>query len=395
MQTSESVERFETIVVGGGQAGLSVGYQLARRGLPFVIVDAGERIGDAWRGRWDSLRLFTPARYDGLAGMRFPAPAHSFPTKDEMADYLEAYAARFDLPVRTGVRVDRLSRNGSGFVVTSGTRRFEADNVVVAIGSWQRPRVPALAAQLRPAIVQLHSADYRNPGQLQDGDLLIVGAGNSGAEIALDAASGRRVWLSGRDVGHVPFRIESFAARFFLPLVLRGAFHRVLTVRTPMGRRKRSEVFSHGLPLVRTKPDDLAAAGVERVPKVAAVRDGLPVLEDRRVLDPANVIWCTGFDPALDWIDLPGVAHDDPVTERGVVADQPGLYFVGLLFQYAVSSAMVHGLARDAGHVADHIAARAAEREGFEPSDEVDPRHTISSRARSAAPAPLRVSGSD
>ena len=351
-------ERVETIVVGGGQAGLSVGYQLARRGLPFVILEAGDRIGDAWRTRWDSLRLFTPARYDALAGMPFPAPPHSYPSKDDMADYLEAYAARFELPVRTGTRVDLLSRNGTGFAVTAGERRFEADNVVVALGSWQRPRVPPPAAELDPGIVQLHSAAYRNPGQLQDGGVLLVGAGNSGAEIALDVAGGRRVFLSGRDVGHVPIRIESYSARFILPLILRGLFHRVMTVRTPMGRKKRPEVFAHGLPLVRIKPDDLAAAGVERVARVAGVHDGLPQLEDGRVLDVANVIWCVGFDPALDWIDLPGVAHDDPVTERGVVVDQPGLYFVGLLFQYSVSSAMIHGLARDANHVAGHIAAR-------------------------------------
>jgi putative flavoprotein involved in K+ transport len=357
MRIAEEPERVQTIVVGGGQAGLSVGYQLARRGLPFVILDAGERIGDAWRSRWDSLRLFTPARYDGLAGMPFPAPAHSYPSKDEMADYLEAYAARFELPVRTGMRVDRVSRNGTGFVVTSGERRLEADNVVVAVGSWQRPRVPPLAAELDPRIVQLHSADYRNPGQLQEGDVLLVGAGNSGAEIALDACSGRRVWLSGRDVGHVPIRIESFAARIVLPLILRGLFHRVLTMRTPMGRRKRREVLSHGLPLVRTKPHDLTAAGIERVPRVAGVRDGLLRLEDGRVLDVANVVWCTGFEPAFDWIDVPGIARDDPITDRGVVAGQPGLYFVGLLFLYAVSSAMIHGLARDANHVARHIAA--------------------------------------
>jgi len=220
----------------------------------------------------------------------------------------------------TGVRVDWLSRNGTGFVLTSGERRFEADNVLVAIGSWQRPRVPALAAQPHPGIVQLHSADYRNPGRLQDGDLLIVGAGHSGAEIALDAAGGRRIWLSGRDVGHLPFRVETFAARFIVPLVVRGVFHRLLTVRTPMGRKKRSQVFSHGLPLVRTEPSDLDAAGVERVSRVAGVHDGLAQLEDGRVLDVANVIWCSGFDPGLDWIDLPGVAHDDPVTEREIVA---------------------------------------------------------------------------
>ena len=358
MPAAETTERVETIVIGGGQAGLSVGYELARRGRPFVILDAGDRIGDSWRRRWDSLRLFTPARYDGLAGMRFPAAPHHFPSKDEMADYLEAYAARFELPVRTGVRVDRLSRNGSGFVAASGARRFEADNVVVAMSSWQRPRVPRLAAELDPDIVQLHSAHYRNPGQLRDGDLLLVGAGNSGAEIALDAARGRRVWLSGRDVGHVPFRIESLAGRLFVPLVLRGLFHRVLTVRTPMGRKKRAEALSHGLPLVRTKPADLAASGIERVPRVVGVRRGRPELEDGRVLDVANVVWCTGFDPDLDWVDLPDVARDDPATERGIVADQPGLYFVGLLFLYSVSSAMVHGLARDAEHVAKHIASR-------------------------------------
>ena len=352
-------EHVETVVVGGGQAGLSVGYQLARRGLPFVILDAGHRVGDSWRGRWDSLRLFTPARYDGLAGLRFPAPRHSYPTKNAMADYLESYATRFELPVRLGVDVDRVARNGAGFVVTAGERRLLADNVVVAVGSWQRPRVPDYAAGLDPSVVQLHAAAYRNAEQLQDGDVLVVGAGNSGAEIALDAVrSGRRVWLSGRDVGHIPIRIESFAARFVLPLILRGLFHRVLTTRTPMGRRKRPEVFAHGLPLVRTKPEDLGAAGIERVSRVVGVRDGLPELEDGRVLDAANVLWCTGFGPGIDWLDIPGVAHDDPVTERGVVPRQPGLYFVGQLFLYSVSSAMIHGLARDARHVAAHIASR-------------------------------------
>jgi putative flavoprotein involved in K+ transport len=361
MPIAEQAEHVETIVIGGGQAGLSVGYQLARRKRPFVILDASERVGDAWRRRWDSLRLFTPARYDGLAGMPFPAPAHHYPTKDEMADYLEAYAERFGLAVRTGVRVDRLSRSDHGFTVASGARRFEADNVVVAISSWQRPRVPRFATELDPGIVQLHSSEYRDPGQFTDGDLLLVGAGNSGAEIALDAATDRHVCLSGRDVGHVPFRIESLAGRLLTPIVLRGVFHRVLTVRTPIGRRKRAEALVHGLPLIRTRPHDLAAAGVERVPRVTGVRDGRPLLEDGRVLDVANVVWCTGFDAGRDWIEIPGVAPEDPTTDRGVVADQPGLYFVGSLFLYAVSSGMVHGLARDAEHVVRHIAARCGE----------------------------------
>jgi putative flavoprotein involved in K+ transport len=352
-------ERVETVVVGGGQAGLSVGYHLARRGLPFVILDANERIGDSWRSRWDALRLFTPARHDGLDGMSFPASRHSFPTKDEMADYLEAYAARFELPVRTGVRVDRLARNGGPFVVASHDLRFEADNVVVAMSNWQRPRRPAFAKELDPAVVQLHAGEYRNPSQLREGGVLVVGAGNSGAEIALEVARAHPTWLSGRNTGHVPFRIEGVAARLALTdIVLRLAFHRVLTVKTPMGRKVRSKILSHGMPLVRTKPKELVAAGVERVRRTVGVRDGLPLLEDGRVLEVANVLWCTGFAPDFAWIDLPVLGEHGPMHERGIVKDEPGLYFVGLTFLYAASSSMLHGVGRDAKRIAEAIASR-------------------------------------
>jgi putative flavoprotein involved in K+ transport len=216
-ERSETPERIETIVIGGGQSGLAAGYHLTRQARPFMILDANERIGDSWRKRWDSLRVFTPARLDGLPGMPFPAPASSFPTKDEVADYLAAYAARFDLPVRTGVRVDRLSRFGDRFVVTSGDRRFEADNVVVAPGAYHNPRVPVFAPELDPAIVQLHSSEYRNPSQLQGGGVLVVGAGNSGAEIALEVSRGHRTWLSGRDTGHEPARAGSGPDRLVTP----------------------------------------------------------------------------------------------------------------------------------------------------------------------------------
>ena len=355
-------ECFETVVIGGGQAGLSVGYHLARRGVPFVILDANTRIGDSWRNRWDSLRLFTPARYNGLDGMPFPGAAHSFSTKDEVADYLEAYAARFELPVRTGVKVDRLSRkgtNGGGFVVTAGAQRFDADNVVVAMSSYQRPRVPVFAAELDPGVVQLHSAEYRNPFQLQDGGVLVVGAGNSGAEIGLEVAAGHPTWLSGKESGHVPFRIESPAARYlFQPLLFRFIGHRVLTVDTPIGRKMRPKLLSHGAPLVRVKPKDLAAGGIERVARTVGARDGLPVLADQRVLEVANVLWCTGFSPDFSWIDLPVFGKTEPRHHRGIVAEEPGLYFVGLLFLYAMSSGFLPGIGRDADHIAQHIASR-------------------------------------
>jgi putative flavoprotein involved in K+ transport len=363
MDDARGSEQLETVIIGGGQAGLSTGYHLARRGLPFVILDANERIGDSWRKRWDSLRLFTPARFSGLSGMPFPAPAQSFPTKDEVANYLESYASRFELRVRTGVRVDGLSRNGDRFVVASGDRRLEAENVVVAMATYQIPFAPPFAPDLDPGIVQLHAGRYRNPSRLQDGGVLVVGAGNTGAEIALDVVGGHATWLSGRDTHHVPFRIETAAARhLFLPLILRFVGHHVLTVNTPIGRRVRRKVLSRGAPLVRVKPKDIAAAGIERVPRVVGVRDGLPVLEDRRVLEVANVIWCTGFRPDFSWIDLPvfGEEDEEPAHYRGVVANEPGLYFVGLLFLYAMSSAFLPGVGRDAKYIAKHIASREA-----------------------------------
>ncbi len=361
MDGNRGAERAETVIIGGGQAGLAVGYHLARRDRPFVILEANRRVGDSWRKRWDSLRLFTPARHDGLPGWPFPALPWSFPTRDEMADYLEAYAARFELPVRTGVRVERLSRDDDGtYVVAAGERRFEADHVVLAAGAYQSPSVPAFAAKLDPGIVQLHSSQYRGPSQLRAGGVLVVGAGNSGAEIALEAALGHPTWLSGRGTGHIPFRIDGLASRLLLePLVLRFVFHRVLTVRTPIGRRARPKIVSRGGPLIRIKPEDLAAAGIERVARVAGVRDGLPALEDGRVLEVANVVWCTGFRHDFSWIDLPGIGQDGPVQQRGVVAGEPGLYVVGLHFLYSLSSAMIHGVGRDADHIAKQIAARA------------------------------------
>lgn len=352
--------RIDTVVIGAGQAGLSVGYHLARRGIPFVILESNDRIGDTWRRRWDSLRLFTPAQFDGLVGMPFPAPAHSFPTKNEMADYLEAYAARFNLPVRTGIKVTKVTKEGGKYIVFADNLRFEADQVVVAMATFQQRRVPPFASELDATIVQLHSSEYRNLSQLRDGGVLVVGAGNSGAEIAIEAArGGHATWISGRDTGHVPFRITGLAARLILfRLVLRVLFHRVLTVATPIGRRVRGKMLHAGGPLIRVRPQDLAKAAIQRVPRTAMVKNGRPVLEDGRVLNVANVVWCTGFHPGFSWIDLPVLdEHGQPRHLRGVTSER-GLYFVGLHFLYAMSSTMIHGVDRDAEHIANVIAAR-------------------------------------
>lgn len=364
LDSATNAEHFDVIVIGGGQAGLSVGYYLRQQGLRFVILDASDRIGDAWRQRWDSLRLFTPAKLDGLVGMRFPAPPNAFPTKDEMADYLEAYAVRFDLLVRTHSRVERLSERDGVYVVRTADREFTADQVVVAMASYQRRRIPSFAAGLRPDIVQLHSDAYRSPAQLREGGVLLVGAGNSGAEIAVELVGNHHVWIAGRYTGEAPFRMDGLAARAFLArFLLRVVFHRVLTIKTPMGRKARPAVMLRGTPLIRVKSKDLVAAGIERVPRVSGVRDGLPALEDGRILDVANVIWCTGFDCGFSWIDLPVLGSDgEPMHEAGVVPGAPGLYFVGLHFLYAMSSSMIHGVGRDAQRIVKVLASRARER---------------------------------
>ncbi len=233
------------------------------------------------------------------------------------------------------------------------------------MSTFQRPTTPDFARQMDHRVVQLHSLEYRNPAQLAPGGVLVVGAGNSGAEIAMEAArGGHAVWLSGRDVGEAPFRLDTFWARHLLaPFLFRVVFHRLLTIDTPMGRRARPTFTTMGHRLIRVKSQDLTSAGVERVARLRGVKDGLPQTVDGRVLDVANVVWCTGFNPGFSWIQLPVFdASGAPTQRRGVVDSVPGLYFIGLNFLYAVSSTMIHGAARDAEFVAKAIVKRAVER---------------------------------
>ena len=358
MSSTLDLEQHETIVIGGGQAGLTAGYHLARRGRPCLILDANERIGDAWRKRWDSLRLFTPALFSRLPGLPLPAPAWSFPTKDEMADYLESYAERFELSVRNGVTVDRLSKAGGRFVVSAGESRFEAEHVIVATGAHRIQKVPAFASELDPRIVQLHSSEYLNPLQLQEGDVLLVGAGNSGAELSVELARGRHCVLAGPKVGEIPVRHGTLPGNLGFR-VFRFLGHRVVKTDTPIGRKLGAKLGDKPDPLIRTRSKEILAAGVERVGRVVGVDGGRPVLEDGRVLDVANVVWCTGFRTDFGWIDLPVFDEaGDPRHVRGVVESEPGLYFLGLVFQYSFSSDVLPGRGRDAAFIAKHIAAR-------------------------------------
>jgi putative flavoprotein involved in K+ transport len=348
-QTCE--QHFDTVVIGGGQAGLAMGYYLARQDRDFVILDAGDSVGETWRNRWDSLRLFTPAFHDGLPGMPFPAPGNYFPTKDETADYLEAYAKKFALPVRFGRYVDSLARHGEGYLVSAGYEHYVTEHVVVATGPYQHPKIPDFAVRLDPENVQLHSSAYRNPDQLPEADVLVVGAGNSGAEISVDLAATRHSYLSGRNAGYIPVGLIHNHLSLWL------ADH-VLTTDTWLGRKMTEAHRDQGAPLVRLKPKEIAAAGVELVPRVEGVVGGKPHLADGQVLDVDVVVWATGFRFDFGWIELP--IFDDggyPVHHRGVVDAAPGMYFLGLPFQHTPTSEHVGGVGNDARHISEHIAS--------------------------------------
>jgi len=353
-------ERIDTVVIGGGQAGLAAGYYLTQQKRDFVILDAHDQAGDSWRKRWDSLRLFTPTGFNDLPGMPFPQSANRFPTKDEMADYLESYMARFQLPMLFNTKVNELARECDTYLIAAGTLRLKANHVIVATGAHPTPRVPVFASQLDPTINQFHSVAYRNPSQLRYSAVLVVGAGNSGVEIALELASRHAVWLAGRDTGFIPANYGKFS--YELGVILFKTLMRRLTVDTPPGRWivKRAREFTGGHPVVGIAPEDLLRAGMERVPHVTDVNNGKPVLEDGRVLDVANVIWATGFMRDYRWIKLPIFdAKGDPIHHRGVVQTEPGLYFTGLPFQSSVLSGLVAGADVDAKYVAKQIHLRA------------------------------------
>lgn len=361
-----SNESFDTIVIGGGQAGLAAGYCLAQHGENFIILDGQPRTGDAWRNRWDSLRLFTPSQFNSLPGKLFPKPDNYFPTKDEVADYLEGYAQQFDLPIRHNTKVEELKRESDGYGIIAGASSFHAKNVIIATGPYQSPHIPSFARELEPSVLQLHSSSYCNPSQIPVESVLVVGAGNSGAEIALDLSkAGKHVWLAGRDVGKLP--VNSGIGRIFNGKLFWFIASRVLSIDTPIGRKMKQRMSHHGVPLGHARRETIAQAGVELVLRVAGIHSGKPQLEDNQVLPVEAVIWATGFHPNFNWIRLP--IFDETGYPRhvcGVAQEAPGLYLVGLLFQRALSSALLGGVGADAAYIVEQIRHNRTKINSFE-----------------------------
>jgi putative flavoprotein involved in K+ transport len=345
----------DTVVIGAAQAGLAMGYHLKRAGREFVLLEANARVGDSWRQRYDSLRLFSLPKYASLPGWPIPVPGYA--TRDEMADYLQAYAVRFSLPVRTATPVRRVISEGDALRVSTPHGDYVAHNVIVATGEHRRPFVPALAEELDPRIRQLTSLEYRNPAQFAPGPVLVVGAGNSGTDVALDAAAaGHQTFLAGRHPGQVPFDIDSRRGQLAVPLVM-FAFRHVLTLRTPMGRKVHAKSAGHGVNLVRNKLADLDAAGITRVGRIEQARGGQPIASQGELPAVNTVVWCTGSGPDYRFLEVPVFGTDGmPRHSRGVSVI-PGLFFIGTHFQFALASEQIQGVDRDARYLLKHLVA--------------------------------------
>lgn len=342
---------WDIIVIGGGQSGLATGYFLKNKKEDFVILNAHERPGDSWRKRWDSLRLFTPSQYDGLPGMTFKAKEGYFPTKNEMADYLDHYAGRFALPVLNGVTVNRLEKAEDYFVIKSSIGELTASQVVIASGTHPVPKIPSFASQLDKGIHQIHSSQYVNPDQIPAGPVLVVGAGTSGVEIAIEVSKKFPTSISGKPNFHIPDFIFNYTGGLFWWFA-----NHVVTIQTPVGRKARKNILMHGGPLISISAKDLDEAGVTRYPRVSGIRNGNPLFDDGREGKFATIIWSTGFRPDFSWIreDVTN-EHGWPLTERGISTKVDGLYFIGMPFQYGLSSGFVGGVGRDANFITNYI----------------------------------------
>ena len=342
-------QRLDVVVVGGSQAGLAMAWHLAQQGRRFVVLEAAPELGHTWRSRWDSLKLFTPAQYDALPGMAFPAPADTYPTKDPVADYLQTYAAAFDLPVRLNARVTDLGRVGDDFEVRTADATYRARQVVVATGPFQVPFVPPPAAKLDPSVTQVHSAGYRNPQALPDGPVLVVGGGNSGFQIAEELAATRTVDLSIATT--YPMLPQRRLGRDLFWWLTRLGLLRV-TVNSRPGQRMSRRDF-----VIGTNRKRLERAGVRFRPRLVDAEECTVRFADHSLLEDVGVVvWATGYRSDYAWIHVPGVVREGQVVHRRGVTEVPGLYFLGLSWQHTRGSALLGFVNDDAAYLANRIA---------------------------------------
>jgi putative flavoprotein involved in K+ transport len=350
--TESSGERFDVVIIGAGQAGLAMGYFLARQGRRFVILEAADSIGSAWRTRWESLLLFTPRRYDALAGLAFPGDPDGYPARDEVIAYLGHYAAAFELPVELNSAVRSLTRADGTFVIGLDDKRIAANQVVVATGPFQVPDIPVLSSELAPEVFQTHSTGYVRPSDVPEGRVLVVGGGNTGYQIAEELSATRQVLLAvGSRQTPVPQRF--LGRSLFWWLTKTGVIKK--TVDSRIGRR-----LQHRDTLIGSSPRELRRRhGVDLKPRVVGANSRTISFADGSNVDVDAVIWATGYRPEHSWIDLPVLDSGGSLRHRRGVTDVPGLYFLGLSWQHTRGSALLGWVKDDAEFIAAQIAAKA------------------------------------
>jgi putative flavoprotein involved in K+ transport len=346
-----SPDQFDVAVVGSGQAGLAIGYWLAKQGRRFVILEAGDSVATAWRKRWDSLVLFTSRRYDALPGLAFPGDPDGYPTRDEVIAYLERYASQFNLPVETNSHVRALTVREGWFVLDLGERRIRAKQAVVATGPFQAPRTPAWAGSVAPDVFQIHSSDYRRPSDIPDGGVLVVGGGNTGYQIARELTATHDVHLAvGSRQTPLPQRLLGRDVFWWLDKL--GLLE--TSVDSRIGQRARDRGRDT---LIGSNPRQARRGGVQLRPRAVKAEGGTITFEDGSRLSPAAVVWATGYRTDYSWIELPVVADDGTARHRRGVSNVSGLYFLGLPWQYTRGSALLGWVKDDARFIAERIAA--------------------------------------
>jgi putative flavoprotein involved in K+ transport len=349
---------FDVVVIGGSQAGLAIGHHLTQRGLRYVILDAGSETGHVWRSRWDSLTLFTPAQYSGLPEMAFPSPNDTYPSKDDVATYLQSYVSAFDLPVRLNAKVTSLTHRDGAYVVATADMEFTASQVVIATGPFQVPFVPPIADEVDEVVFQIHSADYRNPAQLLEGGrVLVVGGGNSGFQIAEELAATRKVDLAvGKRIPSLPQRLLGKDLFWWLSGI---GFMKVSTD-SRLGRK-----LSKRDVLIGSSARRLRRSGVTLRKRLVSVAGRRAVFDDGSEQDVDAIVWATGYRSDFSWIDVPGVGNErGGIIHRRGVAGAPGLFFIGLTWQHTRGSALIGFVGEDAAFIAGRIGSRLDTRAG-------------------------------
>ena len=324
---------YEVLVIGAGQAGLTLGYYLRQAGVRFLIVDAADQVGSAWAQRWDSLVLFTPRRYNAMPGLSFNGDLDQEPTRDEVIDYLHRYATEFDLPIQLNSTVTALHHADGRYVAELATGTIQADQVVVATGPFQRPRVPDFASSVASDVYQIHSSGYRRPSDLPPGRVVVVGGGNTGYQIAEELAADHRCRPRG---GLTAASAAATAARAADLLVAHQARMQRITIDSRLGRRLRERET-----LIGSSPAKAKRQGITLKPRALEASGRVVRFADGTSVEADAIIWATGYRVRLLLDPTPIVDEQGRLRHRRGVTDQPGLYFLGLQWQHTRGSALL------------------------------------------------------